>query len=400
MGSTIAFIIMCCAHQLGVSYRAHKSYNGEHEVVICRGVGDMNESQFKELGGVWKRYADDGVITATSSLLYRISPDGKFEPYHTNFETWTRDYLTPKGVKALPHVFCDSTCCKTCDLPGSLEAAMGKRNEFFQSSIDAAKKFGWHGYALDFEGSMPDIEKVNKFFEQWRKALANAKLELHLWSNSGADEKKLSETMTSVIDMHAYDENQFSSSSSFLQSSSPSVLSRTFRARELVQLDGRSSICPMSALSSQAHSASSMLAVAADEKARRASATYMKDEIDNWCADKAIGTCALGLITYDLPNRELTCADMVRIADHSMSKGVRGLWIWSGGIIPKQWEAGLRRYTSKGEVNVACDDKKLALAATPSAVANTPKSDKDCGFDGNFHCNGELRPKKQPDLVF
>ena len=49
------------------------------EVFVCRGVGDMKESDYIGMGQVWSRYASEKIITGASPLLYRIQPDGKFD---------------------------------------------------------------------------------------------------------------------------------------------------------------------------------------------------------------------------------------------------------------------------------------------------------------------------------
>lgn len=397
-------------HQAEAEFEAEMAKEQQRDVVVCRGIGDMNESQFKELGQVWDRYAGDGVITGTSALLYKITPEGKFEAFATEdnnkFEDWTKTYLTPSGVKALPHVFCDSTCCKTCDLPAALLAAMKQKDEFFGSTVSAAKKFGWHGYALDFEGSEPDRDQMTKFFKEWQEELAQhtgpdgTPLELHLWSRSGADEEALASSMSSVIDMSAYYQGSYSSlmQGGDNQDSDAALVSwQKYRAEQLRQVDGTSSVCPAgnvlnsSMMESVAIISDSSNANNSAHLNRTQRVNGLKDEMEGWCSRMGKNKCALGLITYDLPNQNLPCEDMVHVGTKAISEQLNSIWIWSGGVVATEWEVGLKHFIDGGDASTAmagCSAKASLIAESQASASGT-----GCSFDGNYFCNGQRRSK-------
>jgi hypothetical protein len=419
------------------------------DVVICRGIGDLTEPQFKQLGEVWERYVNDGIVTATSPLLYKINEHGKFEAFGnatTALEQKTQDYLAPKGAKVLPHVWCDASCCDNCKLPGSVMAAMARKSSFFQESIQAAKKFGWNGYALDFEGEMPDAEKTTRFFKEWRQALAKEQLELHLWTGSGADEAYLAKLpeqngsvpMSSAIDMSTYNFDRATDSEEIEDDS----LQQKRSARRTALLQETSSspsahgmYCPPRSkvqTSFKAKNVSSLQQTDGDFASQTGSgalrARELNDQMMDWCASVGKHRCAFGLITYDLQNADMSCHDIGQVAQGALKQQVGSIWIWSGGIIGKKWEPGLSQYLSGVNAPVNCNQQqpsvesqralghanslptrfiqKMKQSAQRSLYRDDEASDEradvakssacgasSCEFDSHFCCNGMGKSK-------
>jgi hypothetical protein len=370
----------------------------EREVVVCRGVGDMKEEDFKAMGEVWTRYASEGIITGTSPLLYRILPDGKFAAYGDaangkDFELWSNKYLSPPKVKLIPHVFCDSTCCDTCQLPKALVHAMARRKEFFAESIAAAQKFGWDGYAMDFEGGMPDIAEASKFFQEWKEELKSHKgksgrpLEMHMWSPSGLDEASISPSMNAMITMNTY---HYGSYSSLLEGGTNASSNwRKARAATIYQKGSVDAICPAGLAVPHKVQPQSLLEGATVSREQRVKG--LDEGIDQWCQNVKgnSGECGIGLITYDLANSGLLCSDMVKLAKGGRDKGMRSIWLWSGGIIPTHWEQGLRQFSAASSPTFLAED-----VCKPPLAALQFQSDCGCSFDGNYCCNGQNRKPK------
>lgn len=382
---------------------------GGRDVIVCRGIGDMDEKAISTLGKIWGNYAEKGTITGTSALLYKIDEQGQFRNLVPDkpLEEHTRKYLTPMGAKALPHVWCDASCCDNCKLPGALEAAMSRRDAFFQESIQAAKKFSWDGYALDFEGAMPaDANATTTFFKDWEAALAKENgssgkpLELHLWTGSNAKEDVMAKHLTSVIDMSSY---------YFGQAEDKGPGSVLLEGAQRLSVKSAAKLCPKgygapvmsrssttSLMESQLTSISSMAEL---ESLGQKVAGGLNEHMDQWC--KVTGSkCALGLISYDLANTALSCRDMVSVAHHANQQNVQSIWLWSGGIIPSQWEAGFQHYTSGQSDKVTSADacvngspaQQLLLASTQSTRAVNADGSVgcggDCAFDSHYCCNG------------
>lgn len=361
------------------------------EVVVCRGVGDMKESDYIGMGKVWDRYAAEKIITGTSPLLYRIQPDGKFDSYGKKHELWSQQYLSPPGVKLIPHVFCDSTCCDTCQLPAALANAMARRKEFFAESIEAAQKFGWDGYAMDFEGGMPDRAEASRFFQEWKVELAKHQgrsgqpLEMHMWSPSGLDEASISPNMEAMITMGTY---HYGSYSSLLETgANASTNWRQARASMLFQTGAVESICPAGLGAPQKMPKHSLLQ-GAGEVPRAARLKGLEHGIEGWCSNVQgnNGECGIGLITYDLANAQLRCEDIVKMAKGGHEKGMRSVWLWSGGVIPTKWEQGLKHF-SAGANQAAPEGDVCATAFSAAAIS----SECGCPFDGNYCCDGRSR---------
>lgn len=389
------------------------------DVVVCRGIGDLNDQAFKELGQVWSRYAKDGVITATSPLLYKITDNGSFAPFGSEhqLEELTQQHLNPTG-KVLPHVWCDASCCDNCHLPGAIQEAMDRREEFFQESVDAAQKYGWSGFVLDFEGSMPGRDSTTPFFKEWRSFLAKSQapsgraLELHLWTGSGADTGSLVQTsnsgsgddvMDSMIDMSMYYESEAEMprpkrprlvSHLEISASKEASLLNTSASPAASTGNGTGSatgMCPYG-FGPHRHMQTSFLqnnesdstSPTSGHQVLGASRRELTSHIDGWCSETG-ASCGVGLITYDLSNTRLGCDDMVAVGAASLRHGVRSLWIWSGGIVPRPWEAGLRSYVSgKEEVSqtAACQEDSTAVLTQVAA---------GCAFDRDYACDGQRK---------
>lgn len=350
----------------------------------------MKEGDFEGMGNVWSRYASEKVITGTSPLLYRIMPDGKFDSYGKHFEQWSHQYLSPPGVKLVPHVFCDSTCCDTCQLPQALQNAMDRRKEFFAESIEAALKYGWDGYAMDFEGGMPDQAEASKFFQEWKVELAlhhgrsGQPLEMHMWSPSGLNEDEIGHSMDAMITMGTYN---YGSYSSLLEIGTNATSSwRRARASMLFQTGSVDSICPagLHVARKESHS----LLEHGTEVSREARLRGLENGMEYWCRGVQTnnGQCGIGLITYDLANARLHCEDVVKLAKGGHEKGMRSIWLWSGGIIPHHWEHGLRHFAAASDPAFA---EENVCGTSMSAVAVSAEC--GCGFDGNYCCDGSAR---------
>ena len=89
-----------------------------------------------------------------------------------------------------------------------------------------------------------------------------------------------------------------------------------------------------------------------------------------WC--KAVGqNCAFGLITYDLSNAAMGCKDVGDVGKGALDAKVESVWIWSGGIVNKDWEPGLRRYVSGAVGTIPDCSAKSTQAPSTSTSANT-----------------------------
>jgi len=352
----------------------------------------MNKEDFKAMGKAWARYASEGIITGTSPLLYRILPDGKFASYGKDFERWSHKYLSPPKAKLIPHVFCDSTCCDTCRLPTALKNAMARRKEFFAASVATAQKFGWDGYAMDFEGGMPDKKEASKFFQEWKEVLRLHKgrsgqpLEMHMWSPSGLDEASISPSMNAMITMNTYHYRSYSSLLEGVANASSSW--RKARAAVILQKGSIEAICPAGLAlphKVQPHS----LLEGATEVSREERVRGLEEGIKRWCSrvQGNSGECGIGLITYDLANSRLGCADLIKVAKGSHAKGMRSIWLWSGGIIPQKWEEGLRHFSSASSPTILAEEDTCKTKPSVMQV----HSDCGCRFDGNYCCNGQSR---------
>jgi len=431
--------------------------NGPRDVVVCRGVGDLSEPQWTELGNVWSRYAREKVITATSPLLYKISESGSFESLGTPKDAWeekSQQFLMTdvEGVKVLPHVWCDASCCKNCPLPDALTTALKRKDVFFKESVDKALKFGWDGYALDFEGAMPGRDVTTQLFKEWRTYMAQHNgrsgkpLELHLWTGSGTDEKQLATApapFTSAIDMSTYYYQEAYnpgagaapgasllslnlSASSFLDARVGSAEARycppgSAAHDRRMAAGGTSSLLqglPPSALASigESESASTNASLGAGR------VRQLNEQMHTWCTEiAAAGRCAFGLITYDLSNAHMNCKDLVQVGAAAQRENVGSIWIWSGGVVNKYWEPGLRHYVTgaseMGPSIAACDSqdpqsalalgqqglgevtsKSKGAASTHLAEASLHHQEKteegswfsgECKFDAHYRCNGD-----------
>jgi hypothetical protein len=380
------------------------------EVVICRGVGDMKESDFKGMGAAWERYAAEGVITGTSPLLYRIMPDGKFDSYGEHFENWSKQYLSPPGVKLIPHVFCDSTCCDTCKLPTALKNAMARRKAFFAETVAAALKYGWDGYAMDFEGAMPNKKNASIFFQEWKAELerhtgrSGKPLEMHMWSPSGLDENSIAPDMNAMITMGTYN---YRSYSSLIEDGIASNSSwRQARASLLFQMGSVESICPSGFGDAPLkHHKQHSLLEDSEDVPRQTRLKGLERGIDQWCnrVQGNKGDCGIGLITYDMANARLQCEDLVKVANGGHKKGMRSIWLWSGGIIPQHWELGLQHFAAaknnKNKDQAALLDLSTAACSSMKqrqiflTELKDHESSCDCHFDGNYCCDGSKRRK-------
>jgi hypothetical protein len=417
-----------------VGFPATANTSSTADVIVCRGVGDLHEQQFKELGAVWKSYAQQGIVTATSPLVYKISPEGTFSSYGADVENWSNMYLRQDGVKYLPHVFCDTTCCQTCTLPVALTSAMDRREEFFAESVRVAKENGLDGYALDFEGKMPhDKDLTSNFFSEWKQELSRHNgrlgkpLELHLWMPTAVNEKLVSPSMTSMVSMKGYYEfswdeklprrhplpklpkrlalrpppkRRIFEGSALLEleslaesqaevDSQASVLSeadaaaslaswRVLRAQATLNATGPSgsgsalkSICPAAngreastPILERLARGSASVEISTEVSAQQ-QITGIKRHMKSWCSrvQGNGGECGMGLITYDMGNKKLKCTDLIDVAIGSHRYGLNSLWIWSGGIIPKSWERGLRIFAKNGADSLGVEDCAKDTAA-------------------------------------
>jgi hypothetical protein len=356
----------------------------------------MKESDYQGLGEVWGRYASEKIITGTSPLLYRIMPDGKFDSYGKDHELWSHQYLSPPGVKLIPHVFCDSTCCDTCRLPVALSNAMARREEFFAESVAAAQKFGWDGYAMDFEGGMPDRAEASKFFQEWKVWLSKYQgrsgqpLEMHMWSPSGLDEPAISPDMNAMITMGSYFHGSYSS---LLELDTNASSWRQTRASIMFEADSIKSVCPAGLPSVKTVPHRNSLSNA-QEVSRQDLVKGLENSIDSWCqrvkGDR--GDCGIGLITYDLTNVKLQSTDMEKLASGGHEKGLRSIWIWSGGVIPSRWEQGLQLFAA-GPNPMPAAYKTLSTLEESRRGLSAIQSGDHCGcpFDGNYCCDGRGR---------
>lgn len=352
----------------------------------------MKEADFKAMGEVWSRYASEKIITGTSPLLYRIMPDGKFDTFGKDFELWSNQYLSPPGVKLIPHVFCDSTCCDTCQLPTALANAMARRKEFFTESVAAAQKFGWDGYAMDFEGGMPDMAEASRFFLEWKAELARhtgrsgKPLEMHMWSPSGLDENSIASSMDAMVTMGTYHYGSYSSLLQVGANETSTSSWRKARASMLFQTGSVESICPagLPAHKVPHHS----LLQGAGEVPAEVRVKGLEHGMKNWCSGVQgnNGQCGIGLITYDLSNARLQCEDLVKLAKGGHENNMRSVWLWSGGVIPSKWEHGLRHFAA-GSNPMALEADVCRTTFSAAAVS----SECGCGFDGNYCCDGRSR---------
>lgn len=347
----------------------------DREVIITRGVADLDEEKLITMSHVWARLFDKGVITGVAPLMYHISEDGFLTAYPN--EDFVAKYIAPitdrKGnkLKVIPHIFCDDTCCDACNLPFNLEKAMARKDAFFEEVATAARMYGYDGYALDFEGEwgyLPE-HNVTEFFNElstYMKTRVTAptgkEMEMHVWQSWGINHTNLSYKFDSAIDMDSYYYYGFA------------------RQRNKGNTQHKRVMPPL---------------VRGEHPAVQARTTgiTLKSHLTEFCSSVKPGTCAFGLITYEFANADINCLSMVRLVDWAIEAKVKAIWLWSGGIVTNEWEVALAKFVggiriSNETVDFGTTDvQTTGFQAECDAWSARPEPETWVDILGNANCS-------------
>jgi hypothetical protein len=216
---------------------------------------------------------------------------------------------------------------------------------------------------------------------------------MHLWSPSGLMEDEVSPSMDAMMTMSTYYYKQ----ASLIEGGSNATSWRQARAALMSEAGTISAACPAGLQLSK--TAKPFHRPPKHEDAlfqidEHGTSTGVRSSMKKWCdtVQGNRGKCGIGLITYGqfgggLGNAHLKCNDMLQVASAGREQGLGSIWLWSGGIIPRMWEAGLKQFVMNSDE--PCKDS-YPLA---SSFASYPLQDEcGCKFDGNYCCTGRKRP--------
>lgn len=158
------------------------------EAILSCGLNGWNSDRLQNQYTAFGAYASMNIITASSILVYTIDEDGWLGTYTTNTSSPyidAEDYqrsLQKFGLKTFPCIYCDATIGNCANLGDRLDKLFEHQQDFINSTIDRARKYGWNGYTVDFEPDQyVDADRVTDFILDWGKQLRAADLMLYVW---------------------------------------------------------------------------------------------------------------------------------------------------------------------------------------------------------------------------
>ena len=188
-----------------------------NNIWLSAGLGGYKHDQLQDLYNNFQQYKSDEQITVSSVLLYGIDETGSMFFWDTDDATWSsknfqKDLQSKVGLKAYPCFFCDNTignCDNLADTLNEFATDESLRQKFISSTVDEALKWGWDGYAVDFETySNVNASGVTSFVLEWGNELVKHDKKLSIWVGAGTqyDDQKLctSPYIESCVTMSTY----------------------------------------------------------------------------------------------------------------------------------------------------------------------------------------------------
>src|SRR5579872_1040201 len=139
------------------------------EIILSSGVTNWTTKQLTLQYNKYSAYANMGIVTASSILVYNLDNDGHLGTYATADQNMSAiEYqisLKKLGLKIYPCLFCDTSIGVCNNLTKTMNKLYSHQQHFINDTITQALKFGWDGYTVDFEtgDDKIDIEKFTDF---------------------------------------------------------------------------------------------------------------------------------------------------------------------------------------------------------------------------------------------
>lgn len=156
------------------------------DVILSAGIGGYDENKLNDLYQNYKFYSEQKVITFASILTYYIDENGYMQSHNTSTKNDAQSFQhfikSNLGLKALPCIFCDETIGACCNLEDRMNRVYERQDQFIEESINIGLKYGWDGYAVDFEIARTiDMDLLTNFVLKWSDALYKNNMILDIW---------------------------------------------------------------------------------------------------------------------------------------------------------------------------------------------------------------------------
>lgn len=160
------------------------------DVILSSGLENWDATQLQKQYNNFATYKDLGIITASSILVYNLDIDGNLDTYNTTDPNMTaEEYQVSVGKLGLgkkPTIYCDSTINKCSNLSKRLDRLYTHSQDFINTTLQKAQKYGYDGYIVDFEADdQVDWTKLTSFLLEWSSQLSLLNLSLYVWVGSG-----------------------------------------------------------------------------------------------------------------------------------------------------------------------------------------------------------------------
>lgn len=188
------------------------------EIILSSGLDSWDHQQLLKQYNAYNTYANQGIVTASSILVYGIDPNGYLNQYNTTDPTISAEQyqvsLQKLGLRSYPCIYCDATIpisrCKNLNV--RMERLYEHKHHFINDTIQRAIKYNWNGYTIDLEPDHKmDSLKVSHFIVEWASRLKEYNLTLYVWIGATTvfNLNILSEAMVDIkmITMDTYTDN-------------------------------------------------------------------------------------------------------------------------------------------------------------------------------------------------
>ena len=159
------------------------------EVILSSGLISWDHKQLLTQYNAYNVYANAGIITASSILVYEIDIHGNLNQYNTTDPLISAEQfqmslqkLGNDGLSSYPCIYCDATIGYCKNLTDRMEHLYEHKYHFINDTIQRAIKYNWNGYTIDLEPDQKiDALKLSHFIVEWSNELTKYNLLLYVW---------------------------------------------------------------------------------------------------------------------------------------------------------------------------------------------------------------------------